>query len=105
MQISHTLIDGASCNNIKVDDIESILLEITGYNDGPDWHWVCKTKTGYCYIVGGCDYTGWDCRSSMDRHDASSLEDAILLAPQDERRIFDDMRASGEYKRDSQNKY
>jgi len=88
---------GAKYNNVRIDDVDEIVLEITGRNEGPDWHWIVRRcDGGYAYIVGGCDYTGWDCQSSMDRHDADTLEAAILLAPQDERRIFEDMKFAGE---------
>lgn len=88
----------AACgeNGIDSSDIEAVLLEITGENDERDWHWIVKTKAGFAYITGGCDYTGWDCRSSADRHDAETLEGALALTPQDERRIFEEMSQKGE---------
>jgi len=82
---------------VRIDDLDEIVLEIRGCNDDADWHWIVRRcDGGYAYIAGWCDYTGWDCRSRMDRHDAGTLEAAILLAPQDERRIFEDMKFAGE---------
>ena len=37
---------------------------IFGENDGPDWIWIFQTEDNlWAYLVAGCDYTGWDCRS------------------------------------------
>lgn len=48
------------------DDIDQILAEVTGENDGCDWYWVLKLKDGtFVLLHGGCDYTGWDCQSSL----------------------------------------
>lgn len=52
-------------------DIEKVLAVWEGENDGEDWRWVikvtpeCAKKNGgrYVFLQGGCDYTGWDCRS------------------------------------------
>ena len=46
------------------DDIFGVLAVFEGMNDGPDWHWIVKLRTGEDYYLrGGCDYTGWDCQS------------------------------------------
>lgn len=45
----------------EYSDIEKILAEIEGEQDGDDWHWILKLKDGqFAYAFGGCDYTGWD---------------------------------------------
>ena len=93
---------GARCNNVNISDLSEIVLELTGYNDGYPWHWICKRDDGgYAYITGGCDYTGWDCQSGMDRHDADTLDGALALSPQDERHVFEDMISKGDKARDS----
>lgn len=47
--------------------IESVLAVVEGERDGRDWFWVVRLHDGrYALIVGGCDYTGWDCQSSAD---------------------------------------
>lgn len=52
-------------------DIETVLAVWTGENDGDDWRWVIKVTKEcakkhdgrYVFLMGGCDYTGWDCQS------------------------------------------
>jgi hypothetical protein len=51
-----------------LSDIEKVLAVVEGESDGADWHWILKLKAPvnkmrYVYLVGGCDYTGWDCQS------------------------------------------
>lgn len=75
----------------------TVLHELTGDNDGPDWHWLVRLSDGrHAYIHGGCDYTGWDCRSDADVHLAATFAECMALVGQDERRIFEDMIAKGE---------
>jgi len=81
----------AACNenNVKHDDIDAVLLELTGENDEQEWHWLVSIiGGGFAYISGWCDYTGWDCQSVAERFDANSLESALALCPQDVRRVF-----------------
>lgn len=52
----------------QLSDIEKVLAVVEGERDGADWHWILKLKAPvnkmrYVYLVGGCDYTGWDCQS------------------------------------------
>lgn len=55
----------------NVDDIERVLAVIEGERDGAAWHWILElkktaanySKGPYVYLVGWCDYTGWDCQS------------------------------------------
>lgn len=82
--------------------IERVVLELTGENDGPEWHWIVKLTDGrYAYVAGGCDYTGWDCSSHCDVHEADTLDGALALAPQDERRVFEEMVERDEPRRDT----
>ena len=60
-----------NAQNFDVTDIEKVVAVWEGENDGDDWRWVlkvtkdCAEKNGgrYVFLQGGCDYTGWDCRS------------------------------------------
>ena len=83
-------------NNIDSSDLVDVLLEITGENVEADWHWIVTTTSGFAYISGGCDYTGWDCQSGAERFDAATQEAALALCSQDVRRVFEDMLAKGE---------
>jgi len=83
-------------NNIDSSDLVDELLEITGENDEASWHWIVTTTSGFAYISGGCDYTGWDCQSGAERFDAATQEAALALCSQDVRRVFEDMLAKGE---------
>lgn len=54
-------------------DIQQVLAVIEGERDGDNWHWVLQLKPEsavdgkwFAYLTGGCDYTGWDCRSGAD---------------------------------------
>lgn len=39
---------------------------IEGCNDEEDWHWLVELEDNtIAYLRGGCDYTGWDCQSSV----------------------------------------
>ena len=88
----------AACeyNSLDSSDLVDVLLEITGENDEADWHWIVTTTSGFAYISGGCDYTGWDCQSGAERFDAANQEAALALCSQDVRRVFEDMLAKGE---------
>jgi len=83
-------------NNIDSSDLVDVLLEITGENNEASWHWIVRTTSGYAYISGGCDYTGWDCQSGAERFDAATQEAALALCSQDVRRVFEDMLVKGE---------
>lgn len=97
----------AACeyNFIVHDDIESVELELTGYNDGDPWHWIVKTKAGFAYITGSCDCTGWDCRSNAERFNADAFDAVLALVPEFERRILEEMRGRGEKERCSPSWY
>ena len=60
-----------------VTDIRKVLAVWEGENDGDDWRWVLQLKDErYVFLQGGCDYTGWDCRSSAS-HAFIDSPDAI----------------------------
>ena len=97
MKDNYDLMAACRENGIQHDDIAGVVLEITGENDEYSWHWLVSLSDGrFAYITGWCDYTGWDCKSGAERFDASSLDSALSLCPQDIRRVFEDMRAKGE---------
>lgn len=51
----------------KLKEINVIVAEVCGENDGVDWYWILQMKDGtFANASGGCDYTGWDCQSSAD---------------------------------------
>jgi len=66
------------------ENIKSIILEVPGENDAFNWHWICETKDGkYWYLEGGCDYTGWDCRSDLKSNGLfDTIEEAIQASPE-----------------------
>lgn len=75
----------------------AIVLELTGENDGHDWHWIVSLDGGaFAYVTGGCDYTGWDCQSNCHAYEAETLDAAIALVGEVERAVFVEMLASGE---------
>lgn len=52
--------------NVDLKQVDSVVAAVYGENDGADWYWVLKMKDGtYGLAVGGCDYSGWDCQSSL----------------------------------------
>jgi hypothetical protein len=79
-------------------------LELTGENDGADWHWIVELRDGWAYIAAGCDYTGWDC-TGWDCHSyaevfrAASRNEALALCPEAVRVEFQDMIAAKETRR------
>lgn len=47
--------------------VRSIVCEQHGENDGADWIWLVEFADGAkWHVEGGCDYTGWDCQSSIE---------------------------------------
>lgn len=82
------------CNpqsSIIEKDIDVIVAEVCGEADGADWHWIVQRKDGkFQYLTGGCDYTGWDCQSSLKSSSLcdTALEAANLVDPEsDSRRV------------------
>ncbi len=42
------------------EDVDVVLWEQEGYNDGDEWAALCLLKDGrYGWVEAGCDYTGW----------------------------------------------
>lgn len=49
----------------ELENIDVIVAEVCGQNDGDDWYWILQMKDGtFAHAQGGCDYTGWVCRSN-----------------------------------------
>jgi len=93
----------AFSNNGGIEQLEGLAMVIAtiyGENDGAPWHWLLAFFDGrYAYATGGCDYTGWDCQSSASIHFASTQDEALALADQDARRVFEEMLSKGENSR------
>lgn len=50
---------------LDIQNIDKVLAVHEGERDEEDWQWIIrliKKVDGmkYVYLVGGCDYTGWD---------------------------------------------
>lgn len=46
--------------------ITSLVMEQQGCRGGDDWVWLVGLSDGSTWrATGGCDYTGWDCRSYL----------------------------------------
>lgn len=66
------------------EDIAEVLAVWEGANDGDYWRWILRLNDGrFVYLRGGCDYTGWDCRSSA-ASEFAGLPDTLLIIKQDE---------------------
>lgn len=85
----------ACCNyndvggGFRLEDVAYVLAQITGENDGPDWHWIIAMKDHtYAYVAGGCDYTGWDCQSGGNAEIFPTLKDTLNASPDDIRNIL-----------------
>lgn len=70
----------------RLDDIDVIVAEVCGENDGYPWYWILQMKNGtFSWATGGCDYTGWDCQSWAYIHDGyDTAEYAIEAVKADE---------------------
>jgi len=57
------------------DDVAEVKHFREGENDERNWWMVCLLKDGrWALIDSGCDYTGWDCQSSVSATVADSYE-------------------------------
>lgn len=66
---------------VKREDVSRILWIQEGENDGPDWQVLAELKDGRSiFAEGGCDYTGWDCQSSVRRFVSNSSEALLRWA-------------------------
>lgn len=46
--------------------VKRLVALFEGENDGPNWRWLLELNDGrYASLLGGCDYTGWDCQSAV----------------------------------------
>lgn len=95
----------AACHHNDVDlpaYPKRIALELTGENDGAEWHWIVELQDGtWAYVHGGCDYTGWDCQSSAEAFPAATLDGALALVDEAHRAMFVEMHAAGETARNN----
>jgi hypothetical protein len=61
-----------------VGDIALVLAVWEGQNDGDDWRWILRLNDErFVFLIGGCDYTGWDCQSWASSVFASSPIEAL----------------------------
>lgn len=66
----------------SIDDIKEVLAVYEGERDGECWRWAIKLNDGmFVLLVGGCDYTGWDCQSHADGYFANSAYGAAIAEP------------------------
>lgn len=48
----------------ELKNIDVIVAEVCGENDGYSWYWILQMKDGrFGWAEGSCDYTGWECSS------------------------------------------
>jgi hypothetical protein len=70
-----------------VDDVAEILATDDGENDERQWVGVFRLTNGqFAFVEGGCDYTGWDCQSSAYGTVASSVDELVRWAMDDDAR-------------------
>ena len=57
------------------NDIAEVVGIAEGERDEAPWHWLVSLKDGrWAYMVGGCDYSGWDCQSWLESYiDGTSI--------------------------------
>lgn len=70
--------------NLCKSDIDVIVAEVCGENDGVNWFWIILRKDSkFQYVTGGCDYTGWDCQSHCSANDpVENIEEALAQSPE-----------------------
>ena len=62
--------------DFTIEDIARVLAVYEGENDGNNWRWIIRLTDGrFVFLIGGCDYTGWDCQSG-----ATSFIEADIAA-------------------------
>ena len=71
-------------------DVEYVVGQEEGENDGADWIVWGKLKDGRYFIArGGCDYTGWDCQAGNSGNVANTELQLITFGmSEDERKRF-----------------
>lgn len=73
--------------DFSIDDVETVLLESEGQNDGDSWLSFGRLKDGrYYFLTAWCDYTGWDCRSGGDSYTSLNKDEVINLGMSDRER-------------------
>lgn len=67
----------------------------TDGNDEPQFAWIVELHDGrFATVEGGHDYTGWDCRSSLEVvHVGSSESECAKYLTDDPRRAYQEDRA------------
>ena len=71
-------------------DIERVLAVWEGENDGDSWRWIVLLKDGtFYYMLGGCDYTGWDCQSDLT---TEQIPNPVAI-PSDEKEVMESLLA------------
>ena len=67
-------------NDFNFLDIVRVIAVWEGENDGDSWRWIVALKSGrFAYLIGGCDYTGWDCQSWLSSVVADNAEAATSI--------------------------
>lgn len=62
-----------------LSDVKQVLAKHEGCRDVENWAWLVERESGgFVFIEGGCDYTGWDCHSSLDVHGTSNSLEKVL---------------------------
>lgn len=67
-------------NEVPFDllQVKRVVAVVEGENDGANWHWVVELNDGrFAYLQGGCDYTGWDCKSWATTAFYKTAEEAV----------------------------
>jgi hypothetical protein len=78
-------------DSFDIADVEMILADSEGENDGPSWLCCGRLNDGrWFYLSAGCDYTGWDCQAGGDVQIADTLDNLKKFAMDMEgrRRLF-----------------
>lgn len=76
-----------STEHVWREDVEEIIAAVNGENDGLDWLGLFLLKDGrYLVAVGGCDYTGWDCRAGNNLFVSDTLDNIIQFGLSKEER-------------------
>lgn len=86
------------CNypTFSLKNIVNVVADIPGENDEYDWWWILSIRgRGYLLLSGGCDYTGWDCGSSIEEHGffKTKLEAAMAAPEEDDSRSLRAIRS------------
>lgn len=84
--------------DVALEDIREVLAVYEGEHDSRDWRWILKLSGGrFALLKGGCDYTGWDCRSSADSAIAKTANQAAELLRDERFRGWSDDEANSAY--------